>query len=43
MALSTQVGYIMPVMSMLQFKKVKLKRELTTFRVGGIHTINPLQ
>jgi len=37
-ALSAQIGYIMPLISMLQLTKVKLMRKLTLLRVGN--TIN---
>jgi len=37
MALSAQIGYIMPLISALQLKKWKLMRKLTMLRVGNIH------
>ena len=35
MALSAQIGYIVPLISTLQLKKVKLMRKLTILRVGN--------
>jgi len=36
-ALSVQIGYIVPLISMLQLKKVKLIRKLTMLHVGNTH------
>jgi len=34
MALSAQIGYIVPLKSMLQLKNVKLMKKLTMLRIG---------
>jgi len=36
-ALSAQTGYIVPLISMLQLKKVKLMRKLTMLRLGNTY------
>ena len=38
--LSAQTGYIVPLKSMVQLRKVKLVRKGTMLRVGNLHTIN---
>jgi len=42
MIISAQIGYIVPFISMLQFKKVKLMRKLTMSLVGMTYN-KPLQ
>jgi len=37
MALSTQIGYIVSLVSMLQLKEVKLTRKLTMLRVENTY------
>ena len=37
MALSTQIGYIVPLVSMLQLNEVKLTRKLTMLRVENTY------
>jgi len=39
-ALLAQIGYILPLISMLQLKKLNLIRESWQCDVLGIHTIN---
>jgi len=41
-ALSAQIGYTVPLNSMLQFKKVKLMRKMTMLRIGNTYN-KPLQ
>jgi len=42
MAFSAQIGYIVPLISMTQFKKAKLMRKLTILRVGNTYN-KPVQ
>jgi len=41
-ALSAQIGYIVPLKKILQFKKMNLMRTTTTLRVGNTYN-KPLQ